>query len=296
MLGFFDLDDQSSKARLLELRAALQERVESEASHDTKLQFDQLIDDCLTKVYRLKKLVAKKEKAGLPHLDLKTPSTMSPKIEKARALFKDKQFKEALELYEEYFSLESPKTEDLVSMGTAALYSGDIVAADKYANRAIVSSPNDFRALMLKGAIFFGEGAYIRALPYFMKAKKIQPDHPVLNRYCNLTEQNLSMESSAPKTAKNRRWKRRQVKGNLVVSDYSSMQSVSVQLKSLSAGGALVEAHDLPDEFNYSLEIPGQSRINGLARKIYHSGDGKFGVRFIDLSPEDEDLIDAIVS
>src|SRR5690606_13043772 len=90
-----------------------------------------------------------------------------------------------------------------------------------------------------------------------------------------------------------RKWTRKRVSLDIVVIDHESMASYTYQVKSLSAGGALIEGGVIPEEFSFSIDLNAKTRIHGTAEKIYNASEDKAGIIFKAIDPAQQDLINS---
>ncbi len=92
-----------------------------------------------------------------------------------------------------------------------------------------------------------------------------------------------------------RRWRRAKVHGVMGINDFTTGVVIPFPLLSLSAGGCLVEGHNLPSEFQFSLEISTKKTIWGSGRVTYRLPNGQVGIQFEKITPDDEQFINQAV-
>lgn len=71
-----------------------------------------------------------------------------------------------------------------------------------------------------------------------------------------------------------------------------------LRIQDLSIGGCLIHAHhEVPRgrKFSLEIELPGMGKIRVQAEALYIRPDYGFAVRFVDVSDEDRERIDALV-
>jgi tetratricopeptide (TPR) repeat protein len=159
-----------------------------------------------------------------------------------------------------------------------------------YTDRILARQPAHFRALLLKGGNFYRQKNYNEAKIYFQKILDLQPQNKIALEYLERL-QKYSFNQTTPMGAARRRWRRLPVNHSMTCNSYEKMYAQEVRVKSLSAGGCLIEADELPSEFNFSLVLDRNSQVQGYAKVIYQKGNRHWGVRFMEISPRDEDAI-----
>jgi len=233
-------------------------------------------------------------------------------IELARQHFEKKDYAQAFQLFQRAVVNERPSLDDLCLAGTSALHLGKLDYAEEYADQALMTNPMEVRAIMLKGLALYKQENLEASLPFFEKAKKLEPSSNTAIKYYNEVEKRLKnpMSPNAPKVISlatenethsqdsdvvsmmkfKRRWIRKPVSEEIIINDHSQMCAFTCKLKSLSGGGALIEGADLPEEFDFHMNLGRFGEVYGVAKKIYAAG-GQVGVKFQGLSPSQEDSI-----
>lgn len=238
-------------------------------------------------------------------------------MQEAHRMFEQKDYEEAFSLFQKAVVSSQPTVMDLCIAGTAALHCNKLEYAEEYAEQALLKSPTEVKALMLRGVVHFKRGMYLEALPYFEKAKTLEPGSNTAIKYfkqtfervtdlkrqnresiyvTNVDQPPVEQRVAELDRANNggiakRKWYRKAVYYDMAVSDYSSMAAYTVKVRSLSAGGCLVEGAELPTEFNFNLDLGAYGQVSGLGKKIYCTKTGRTGVRFIGLSHKEEDFV-----
>lgn len=220
---------------------------------------------------------------------------------RGRDLLKEKEFEKSFQAFKKSIAQSVPDVETLTLAGTAALHCGRLDYAEEYADQALLIDDKSLRATMLKGLVLYNQNNFERAIQYFESGQEINPSSKTVSRYLDqaneqlkLQNDNASFNSTSDPRAK-RRWVRRPCELNLVINDHEQMWPISMKVKSLSAGGCLVELPEefkLAEEFSFELELGShKGRIHGSGRKIYATDGRVAGIRFCELSPDHEDRI-----
>jgi hypothetical protein len=75
------------------------------------------------------------------------------------------------------------------------------------------------------------------------------------------------------------------------VNAFDQMTALSARVRSLSAGGCLIDEMPVPEQFSFVLDLGNGKQVEGEARKIYTNSLRQVGLRFDSLSLDQQDLI-----
>src|SRR5690606_19879757 len=135
----------------------------------------------------------------------------------------------------------------------------------------------DVQAMTVKALALYSLERHGEARHTIQEALKLKPDSPVLQKYSRIILSNV-----APSWNGERKWKRAPLHRTLYISDNDHGVITQFKTLSLSAGGCLVEADTLPDEFHFSLELFPGKKIDGTAERRYKQNGRQFGLAFVD--------------
>jgi len=272
------------------------------------------MDEAFTKFTRIRKLLKDKEKnfAEEAHQAVKSKEEDTRRkalIDEGRRYFQAKAYEKSLNCFESAMvSLQTASEDVLLSAATAAFYAKRFAVAQEYIEEVLFRKPNDAQALVLKALIFIEREKHEYAFELLTKAKKIKPDSKLIDTYLKKTvtkwrklskEKNLPSLNSQTESDSHealRKWKRAPIAGVVRVNTMESCLVTTYPLLSLSAGGCLIEAPHLPDEFQLSIELKDGSNFWAWGNKIYSVGGKSTGVAFRQISREDEKYIDECVN
>lgn len=242
-------------------------------------------EEAFSLFYRIKRLLS---------LPLK-PAEEVDWMQKAREDFRAKRYSEALGNFQKAIATGVPSPDDLVLAGTCALYAGRLDYAQSFADQALRIDENEIQALVLKALACYRKEDFKESYAYLLKARSIREDHPAVLKCFPLVERALSapveVKSRESDVKLKRRWLRKRVNYHLVVNDYEQLSAMTVRVCSLSAGGCLIDSNYVPEQFDFILEMDGGKQVSGTARRIYETELKQIGLRFLNLNPRDEDLI-----
>jgi tetratricopeptide (TPR) repeat protein len=242
------------------------------------------VENAFSQLSQIKRILTIGAESNEPHKDL---------LSLARQQFKDKRFKDAMETSKLLIQEGGHSEEALLLCGTSALYSGDLENAGKYADEVLRRDSHNPNGLVLK-ALSLKEIAPLEALELLDRAAKIRPNSPVIKEYrariLLVLDQNPKQN---PKATFARKWLRARLHRDLKVT-YLGSPSEIYETLSLSAGGCLVAANDLPRQFPFALELKDFGRIRGIGEVSYIQGKNT-GIRFVDLNSRDQSKIDSEV-
>lgn len=184
-----------------------------------------------------------------------------------------------------------------LEMGADAAYaSQNDSLVHRYTDALLQKQPLHFRALLLKGGNFYRQKNFPEAASCFNKILTFQPQNKIALEYIARMKTESSWGENTPTGAARRRWRRKPVFHQMMCNAYDQLFAQNVKVRSLSAGGCLVEAPELPKEFNFSLFLDKNQQVQGYAEVIYKKSDTLWGVKFTEISPEAEDVINTRVS
>lgn len=230
----------------------------------------------------------------------------------ARAALKSKDFEKAFNLYQSLIAkkLEQKEGVDLelyILAGTSALHAKELACAEDFSERALLHDSSNVKAVMLKGLVHYLKKEFELALQVFGRALELNPESVQVRKYLKICQENIDNAAAAAGfksvTAINRfldpqesrEFERRDVNLSMTLSDYESLTTMVVKVVNLSAGGCLINderASQVPNEFNFSLEIGDKKVVHGYAKKRYVREDGvSVGIFFEELDDDSRDLI-----
>ncbi len=213
--------------------------------------------------------------------------------DQGRRLMAARQYMEAQRYFEHAMALGGENAELLLLAGTAAVYAQSFAEAAYYADQLLERDPKDFQALTLKGLVNLALGQNQSALTFFSRAYQLKPQSTIIKKYIEKA-QSKTMTSGAKSAAVRsfkRRWTRKNVKKVLLVHDSSDVSIQNFKMVSLSGGGCLVEGTELPPEFQFNFQLNDGTLVYGIGQITYVLPSGQTGVKFSNLTPIDQDLI-----
>lgn len=218
----------------------------------------------------------------------------STPFESLSGAYKAKNYERLLELVE-LKDISSLNIEELEMASDAAYASKNANQVMKYCRELIYRNPSHSRALILMGALYFQQESFEKSAQCFRKLLEKQPQNQIARDYLQKMRRDFS--SSKPSVVKRsssrarRRWRRKPVNHSMMCNSFDSLFAQDVRVRSLSAGGCLIQADSPPKEFNFSLMLQNKQPVRGYARLIYQKDQKHWGVKFEHLSPREEDLI-----
>lgn len=271
------------------------------------------MEDAFTQFTRIRKLLKDKSEdfADEVQEELRQQEEQTKRqqlIEQGKSYFQAKDYEKSLHYFEEAMVSRQLASEDvLLSAATAAFYAKRLAVSQEYVEEVLFRKPNDPQALVLKALIFSEREKYEYALELLTKAKKLKPDSKLIDIYLtrtvgklrklskvkNLSKQATGVNEDSPELL--RKWKRAPIAGVVRVNTMESGLVTTYPLLSLSAGGCLIDATNLPNEFQLSIELKDGSNFWAWGNKVYSVGGSSTGVAFRQISREDEKLIDECV-
>lgn len=298
--SFMDVLSRASQQDVGELIAKLKDSWRTEAIRlfqSSPMQLEEKIgagDEALDLIARAMKL-------------MKLPQESASVVEwmkEARQNFDAKKYKAAFQCFQKAIVTETPTVDDLCVASTSAFHVGNLDYAEEYSGQALLIDPFEVRALVLRGLVSLKKEELETAKEYFERARRLEPSSNTVIRYIELADEKI-LESKKKSSAVSklsggsqigafkRKWTRKRVSLDIVVIDHESMASYTYQVRSLSAGGALIEGGVIPDEFSFSIDLNSKTRIHGTAEKIYSASDDKAGIVFKAIDPAQQDLINS---
>lgn len=220
-------------------------------------------------------------------------------LEQADRSFREKNYSEAYRLYAEVMERGQVLSADSLAIaGTAAFYIERLDAAESLAGKALALESENIKATVLKGLVAYSQKKFDRAKMFFEKAIRLKPDSPTILRYKQAAEEKASKSDSqisqagahAAKSFK-RRWARRACNLEMMVNDFDQMTALNAKVRSLSAGGCLIDDLPVPEVFAFCLDLGNGKAIQGTAKKIYTTKNRQIGIQFEGIQPRDQDLI-----
>ncbi len=239
----------------------------------------------LTRIKQILKMEENKEDDSLIRLS-----------NEGKKYFQERNYEKAMESFGRALQAKPGDTELLLCAGTSALYAKFFDQAAQYADRVLNLQPLDVQAMILKALVNQAKHNYGEAVGLLEKAYEFQPSTKIF-KYLNSAREKAKTRTPAPSAnswIKKRRWNRAKVIARLNYNEFSTSIVESRKIVSLSAGGCLLQGQDIPDEFQFTLELNPNKKVWGVGKKIY-SSKGYTGVRFDGLLPHDERLIDDLV-
>jgi tetratricopeptide (TPR) repeat protein len=232
------------------------------------------------------------------------PDEKSLKIlEFAEQEFKNKDYSKALKNFNEAFQLKvKMSVGQMVEAGMAAYYLDQFQEAEKWAHRARSLDSEIVQALLLTGLICYAQKDFEKAKEIFDRAQRLKPDSPTIVRYLRAVEDKLRPPPEAGTLASDkdtktkdkkckRRWLRKPCNLQMTVNAFDQMTALSARVRSLSAGGCLIDEMPVPEQFSFVLDLGNGKQVEGEARKIYTNSLRQVGLRFDSLSLDQQDLI-----
>jgi len=205
-----------------------------------------------------------------------------------RRCMESRSYEEALRYFQHAMNLDGENVELLLLAGTAAIYAKAYPEATFYADQLLERNPRDYQALTLKGLVNMALGQNEVAKRHFETALKIRPDHPVIGKYLAKLR---SGSDISQKLRPKRKWVRRPLKKKIHVNDYGLATVATHQITSLSAGGCMIKATELPTEFQFNFQLANGEQVWGVGKISYQLPDGLYGVKFENVSIQDEEAI-----
>lgn len=224
-------------------------------------------------------------------------------LEFAEQDFKNKDYLKALKKFNEAFHLKVKMTVgQMVEAGMAAYYLDQLEEAEKWAHRARSLDSEIVQALLLTGLICYAQKDFEKAKEIFDRAQRLKPDSPTIVRYLRAVEDKLHSPTgsgalAADKDIKTkggkckRRWLRKPCNLQMTVNAFDQMTALSTRVRSLSAGGCLIDEMPVPEQFTFVLDLGNGKSVEGEAKKIYTNSRRQVGLRFESLSLDQQDLI-----
>jgi len=217
-------------------------------------------------------------------------STRLYQLAEARRYFESKKFNDAHRLFESVLIGPDENLPALLLACAAALYSGQFKRCLSRSDEILKRRANDIQALTMKAVAFQSLNQFAEAQKTIMLAHKLQPESDLIKKYVQ------EMSGSERKIATSgRSWKRAPIKCSLLVSDTLTGIVAHYKTLSLSGGGCLIEADQLPAEFNFALELSPQYKISGTAERRYRAGSRHFGIAFRNLEIAKADAINQAI-
>jgi len=241
-------------------------------------------------------------------LNLPTPD-VNRLLKEAEKAFKEKDFQKSVDFFqvaEKYKVLKD--TDHWISFGTAHFHIGNLDEVQRCAEEALKLAAENVKAMVLIGLVALGRKQFTKAKEIFEHAKKLRPDSSTIIRYLEATDSKIKyairelpladVEVSGPKAdprktnpAAKRRWVRRPCNYQMTVNDFDQMTALSARVRSLSAGGCLIDDSPIPETFSFSLDLGNGKSIQGTGKRIYTNPRNQIGIVFEALNPQDQDLI-----
>ncbi len=226
-------------------------------------------------------------------------------LKEAEQAYKAKDFHRATD---SYAVAESQKVlhsaEQWINYGTANFHIGNLDEVSRCAKEVLRISPENIKALVLTGLVALGKKQFIKAKEIFEYAKRLRPDSSTIIRYLEATDSKIRFSNRevalevktevGPRTSNpsfKRRWVRRPCNYQMTINDFDQMTALSARVRSLSAGGCLIDESPVPEVFSFSLELGNGKSIQGTGKKIYTNPKNQIGILFEALNPQDQDLI-----
>ncbi len=221
-----------------------------------------------------------------------------------RDLFAKKNYKVAYSIFDSL--LKVPETiqsksrfiEVLLCAASSALFCQQYARGMELANSILVLSPDHPQAYVIRALLFREKGEWRSALENIEKANQLKPQSEAIEKYrTQILKEIASTPSSELMGVLRRKWIRGPATGLMLVNDHMTSGYLTFKLKSLSAGGCLVEGADaLPSSFQFSLCIDGDpERIWGEGSKLYDVQGKQIGIAFRDISKRNQLKIDRFI-
>jgi tetratricopeptide (TPR) repeat protein len=214
-------------------------------------------------------------------------------LESAKRYFHDKNYREAIEICEHAIANGCFSEELILLCGTSALYEKDLESASRHADAILDANFNNSQALVLKALAIRNRDPQ-RALALLDRALRFNPQsnviqeyrYRILNRMYDQTTLNLTEAFQHT-----RKWIRAKMARDIQIPGLPNAFDM-LKTVSLSAGGCLVEATDLPERFQFTLNLKETGTIGGTAALSYVEKNRYSGMRFVDLSSRQQGKID----
>lgn len=250
------------------------------------------------------------EEDQLPSLDARPRLKNSAHeiLRQARNHFKKENYTQALELFEASLPDCQENLSDNLSAAKAAVEARRYPLAEKWANKVLQRQPNNSDALIIKGQIYTYWQSFDQAVSYWEKALEKDPNNPLVKkcyqeakaRFMRKGERSVSDDEVFQENRtheegdEQRTWVRRTCSLPIFVKGENMTQGSKFTMKSLSAGGALVEcekASSFPKRFQFFISFPNFRSVLGIGEKVYSTASQQVGIKFCFLSPEDREFI-----
>ncbi len=269
-------DDDTDKA-IARLKLELERKVESQKtiSASFKKEIQAAHNGALQKLVELKRTLSN-QKYDEPVDALSV----------ARKHFDERRYDQAHKLYQSALRQGHENLQILLSAGTAALYANDFPVALQRAGQVLERSSRDVQALTLKALALYSLDRLGEARTTIEEAMKLKPDSPIIQKYAKVILSNI-----APSWNGERKWRRASMHKSLLIVDADTGVVTHHKTLSLSAGGCLVEADSLPNEFHFSLELFPGRKIDGSGERRYQQALGQYGLAFKELALQEMDAI-----
>lgn len=215
-------------------------------------------------------------------------------LDRARKQFKEKKFLEAVSSCEEAISLGMMTEEAYLLCGSSALYAKDHNRADYWASLVLKLNAGNPHALVLKAMTIKGRDA-TQALAYLEQALRLRPDSSVIKSYRDQVLLLLKKPQAVHRTDPfgfKRKWLRAKLSRAIQINDFATSVIYPFKTVSLSAGGCLIAGTDLPEQFQFTLDLQNAGKIWGRGQRAYDVDKRYTGIRFLDLNRADESRID----
>ncbi len=279
---FINASEEDCQKACDKLRSEIQRRINSMSSASERQLKAGRIDDAFSQLIQLRQVLRMEDKAIGRATDT---------IRTAKNLLQEKNYSEALKLFEEALPHIQAEPDVLMCAGTAALYSEAFDRAIYYSDLLLKKFPNDAQALTLKALAELSLNHIDAAYSLIVKAAKAKPDSSTIFKYLKVIESRMKEGQENPWKAE-RTWKRVTMRKAFMITDPSVGIAQKFHTLSLSAGGCLIEAPQLPETFAFTLDLGSpHGSIQGIGSLAYQLPNSKKGILFSRLRFQDQENI-----